>query len=592
MIAEAVAPETVTARRLHISLNAVLTFLGVIFLYWVGLAADNSPDSTFVAQSVWNAAAVQFAGGVMLLAGLASSIVNTNRVISFLATGIGLTWLAPEVAGWVDGAHWIRSAALPLSVMFVPLLIHIGLVYPIGRAMNRLDRRLVALAYAAGITVTLAVALLYEPFLDRHCWRTCSGSPYVLVDDPGLSRSIMQVSMWTAIGLSMALMWRASARGFSKSSRRGGVFRWLLGPIVVLALTELVQSLLMLARQPVDPSDLGLSGLALAKGILLTLVGFAMVWDIVHQVRRRRSLANLVSELEAGSSGPLASVLANSLSDPSIEVAYWIPSLQRHVDSEGRTVVPMSGPGRAMATLERSGVELGRVIHGSLLNSAELEREIGSAARLAVDNERLRAELLAQANEIRASQERIVAAGDTARRRLERDLHDGAQQSLLALSYTLRIAKTEAQRAEADQWASTLTGALGDVLTTIDEVRRLAHGIFPSILVDAGLVRALETLREESGVQLEIELSDQDCGEPTAMAVYQLVAAVVDAQGTDEDAQISVFGQEIGGHLVVDVVRETPVAASALVHAVDRIGAVGGTVTFTKTGMHLELPCG
>jgi signal transduction histidine kinase len=592
MIAEAVTPTRVAAKRLRLSLNAVLAFLGVIFLYWVGLAADNSLDSTFVAQSVWNAAAVQFAGGVILLAGLASSIVHTNRVISFLATGLGLTWLAPEVAGWVDGAHWIRSAALPLSVMFVPLFIHLGLVYPIGRAMNRLDRRLVGLAYAAGITLTLAVALLYEPFLDRHCWRNCSGSPYVLVDDPVLSRSIMRVSMWTAAGLSMALVWRASARGFSKSSRGDGVSWWLLGPIVVLALTEVIQSSLMLARQPVDTSDLGLSGLALARGILLALVGLAMVWDLVHQVRRRRSLANLVSELEAGASGPLASVLANSLNDPSIEVAYWIPSLQRHVDSEGRTVVPISGPGRAMATLERSGVELGKVMHGSLLGAAELEREIGSAARLAVDNERLRAELLAQANEIRASQERIVAAGDTARRRLERDLHDGAQQSLLALSYTLRIAKTEAQRAGTDEWARALRGAIGDVLTTIDEVRRLAHGIFPSILVDAGLVRALETLREESSVRLEIDLPDQSCGEATAMAVYQLVAAVVDALEVDEGVRIAVSGQRLEGQLIVDIVLETPVPDSALFHAVDRIGAVGGTAAFTETGMHVELPCG
>jgi signal transduction histidine kinase len=245
-----------------------------------------------------------------------------------------------------------------------------------------------------------------------------------------------------------------------------------------------------------------------------------------------------------------------------------------------------------VVTIERGGVELGKVIHGSHLSAGDLEREVGAAARLAVDNERLRAELLAQANEIRVSQERIVAAGDDARRRLERDLHDGAQQSLITLSYKLRIAETEARRAGADKWALALSGATGDVLTTIEEVRRLAHGIFPSILADAGLVRTLETLREESDVQLEIDLPDEGCGDLTDMAVYQLVAAVVNATRMDEGARISITGQKVDGRLIVDVDVHEPVAAPALIQAMDRIGALGGTVGFRDTGLHVELPCG
>jgi signal transduction histidine kinase len=244
-----------------------------------------------------------------------------------------------------------------------------------------------------------------------------------------------------------------------------------------------------------------------------------------------------------------------------------------------------------VVTLERAGGELGRVIHGSHLSAGDLAREIGAAARLAVDNERRRAELLAQANEIRVSQERIVAAGDDARRRLERDLHDGAQQSLLALSYKLRIAETVARRAGADRWALALSGASGDVLTTIEEVRRLAHGIFPSILVDAGLVRALETLREESDVQLEIDLLDKGCGDATAIAIYQLVAAVVNAPGLDKFARTSITGQKVDGLFIVDVYVQEPVAASALIRAVDRVGALGGSFGFRETGVHVELPC-
>jgi signal transduction histidine kinase len=361
--------------------------------------------------------------------------------------------------------------------------------------------------------------------------------------------------------------------------------------MVALTVTNGAHSLLMLDRRRVDPSDPMLAGLVLLGGASLTVVGLTIGWDLVRDVRRRRRLTDLVSDLEAGASGPLASVLANLLRDPSVEVAYWIPSLQRHVDWRGSGFIPSTGPGRAVATLERAGAELGKVIHGSRLSADDLEQEIGAAARLAVDNERLRAELLAQANEIRASQERIVAAGDAARRRLERDLHDGAQQSLLALSYKLRIAESEARRVRADNWESALSDATGEVLMTIEEVRRMAHGIFPSILVDAGVTRAIESLKEESGVQMEIELPDQDFGEATSMAVYQLVAAVVGAPGIGENAQTSITGQAVDGRLIVDVTVDAPIAPSVLVHAVDRIGAVGGTVACTETGVHVELPC-
>lgn len=592
MMADAVPLTPVATRRLHLGLSVGMALLGVVFLYWVGLAAEESLDSTFVARSVWHMAAVQLGGGIMLLVGLGSSIVHPDRVIGLVVAGLGLTWLAPEVAGWVDGALWIRSAVLPLGVMFVPLLLHIGLRYPIGRNKSRLHRRLTTLAYSAGTTVALAVALLYEPFLDLHCWRNCSSSPYVLLADPGLSRSMIRVSMWTAAALSVVVVWGVSARVLSRSPREPGVSRWLLGSLAVLAMTEVAYPLLVLHRPRVDPSDPVVSSLVLVGGILLAAIGLGIAWDLMHDVRRRRSLADLATELEAGASSSLASALANSLGDTTVEVAYWIPSLQRHVDSEGRGVSPTSGLGRAVVTLERAGVELGKVTHGSRLSAGDLEREIGAAARLAVDNERLRAELLAQANEIRVSQERIVAAGDDARRRLERDLHDGAQQSLLALSYKLRIAETEARRAGADKWAAALSGATGDVLTTIEEVRRLAHGIFPSILVDAGLIRALETLREELDVQLEIDLLDEGCGDATAMAVYQLVVAMVNAAWMGEGERISICGQKVDGRLIVDVDVQEPVAASALIQAVDRIGALGGTVGSRETGVHVELPCG
>ena len=132
------------------------------------------------------------------------------------------------------------------------------------------------------------------------------------------------------------------------------------------------------------------------------------------------------------------------------------------------------------------------VIHDAALSGArELEREIGAAARLAVDNERLRAEVLAQLEDLRASRARIVEAGDSARRRIERDLHDGAQQRLLTLSYELRLARADAE-ADGDEALAPLLAVDGEeVQAALAELRDLAHGIYPAILTEAGLGPAL-----------------------------------------------------------------------------------------------------
>ena len=123
-------------------------------------------------------------------------------------------------------------------------------------------------------------------------------------------------------------------------------------------------------------------------------------------------------------------------------MAYWLPGSRRYVDHSGRPVDPHASGARSVTPIVRNGEPVALVIHDQALSAAlDLEREIGTAARLAVDNERLRAEVLAQLEDLRASRARIVEAGDAARRRIERDLHDGAQQRLLALSYELRLAR-------------------------------------------------------------------------------------------------------------------------------------------------------
>ena len=174
------------------------------------------------------------------------------------------------------------------------------------------------------------------------------------------------------------------------------------------------------------------------------------------------------------------------------------------------------------------------VVHdAALLEGPALEREIGSAARLAVENERLQAEVLAQLEDLRASRARIVETGDAERRRLERDLHDGAQQRLLALSYDLRLARAAAE-AEGDREHATLLASAGDeAQAALGELRELAHGIYPAILAEAGLAPALATLADEAPLPVELgEVPPERYGAPVETAAYLTVAeAIADAAG-------------------------------------------------------------
>src|SRR5207249_4829505 len=155
---------------------------------------------------------------------------------------------------------------------------------------------------------------------------------------------------------------------------------------------------------------------------------------------------------------------------------------------------------------------------GSLLASA------GAAARLALENERLQAELRAQLAELRASRARIVSAGDEERRRLERDLHDGAQQRLLSLGLALQLARAKLGP-DANGAAELVAEADGELRAALDELRELARGIHPAVLSEQGLAAALKTLAERSPILVTIaEVPDQRLSTPAEAAAYFLVS--------------------------------------------------------------------
>jgi signal transduction histidine kinase len=233
------------------------------------------------------------------------------------------------------------------------------------------------------------------------------------------------------------------------------------------------------------------------------------------------------------------------------------------------------------------------VVHdGALGGGRELEGEIGAAARLAVDNERLRAVVLAQLEDLRASRARIVETGDAARQRIERDLHDGAQQRLLTLSYELRLARAAAEEDGDHELASVLAAQLEEVLAALGQVRELAHGIYPAVLAESGLGPALETLADSAAVAVEVEpTGEARYPQPIETALYVAVEeAVADAalrQATHARVRI-VRGD---GTVAAEVLDDGRGRNGAPAAAEDRLGALGGRIVLEDGKLRAEVPC-
>ena len=283
--------------------------------------------------------------------------------------------------------------------------------------------------------------------------------------------------------------------------------------------------------------------------------------------RTRARVARLATDLgEAPPPGTLREALAAALGDPDIDVLYARRDSQRLIDADGRPT-ELPAPGQAVARIARGDRTLALVLHDPVLvDESELERALGSAAKLSVENEALRAEALAQLHELSASRTRIVEAGDSARRLLERNLHDGAQQRLLALSYDLRLARAGAAGDRDEELVALLDAAGHETTAALDELRELAHGIYPAILTEGGLPPALATLADEAPIPVELGHVTSERQSPAIeTTTYVTVAQAIEDDGAPR--------------------------TSRLLHLEDRVGALAGTLDVGAIGLHAEIPC-
>jgi signal transduction histidine kinase len=591
-----------SAARLRFASTAVLVLtLSYAIAAILAVPRSAEPLTTYAGASYAHAStaahAADLAAGLGLLAtGLLGWAEPRTRRLGVLALLAGIAWFGPDWEGWDGGSPFVRSLGAVVAPFFLALLFHLVLALPTGRLRSLPARVVVVAAYGVAAFVSLGRALFRDPFLDPYCWRNCLYNSFLVHADPGIARALDDVWVRSTLAIGLLLVLIGAWRLLTVSAPARRVLSPTLVPAVLAGAGASAYAVALIRTPLENPRSGWFSSIFLVLSLSVAALALGLAGGVVKTRRTRAAVSRLASELgEAPPPGTLRDALALALGDPALEVAYWLPGAQRFVDGRGhRTEAPVPGHGRAVTPIVRDGRPAAVVVHdAALLQGAELEREIGSAARLAVENERLQAEVLSQLEDVRASRARIVETGDAERRRLERDLHDGAQQRLLALSYDLRVARASAEAEEDREIASLLTSAGDEAQAALAELRELAHGIYPAILSEAGLGPALATLADEAPLPVELgEVPSERFLGPVETAAYLTISEGIDDAVGREASFVSADLRREGRQIVATVRDDGAARGSASVRVADRIGALGGTLEVEATTLRAVIPCG
>jgi signal transduction histidine kinase len=557
------------------------------------VAAEGPAKATTYPGSSVPAAILTVAAGFALVgAGLSLSLTRPEQRLGDLAVLAGFVWFAPVWVGWTSGSPWVASLGMVAAGFLVPLVVHLVLAFPSGRIGPGPARILVVAAYAEASVVAITLALVRDPYFDPGCWSNCTVNRFLVWSLPSLAHTVQTVDRWFVVGIATAFAALCARRLVRESGPGRRALLPVAGPGVLLAGTAVAHAIALQAIPIEDPLHAAYSSIYFAGATAVILIAAGLALSVVRVRAQRRAVAQTVASLgEAPAAGSLEAAMGKALGDPALRIAYWLPASERYVDASGHAVdEPAAAAGRAVTTLVRDDRPIAVVSHASTL--PELEREIGPAVRLGLENERLQAEVLAQLDELRASRARIVETGDAERRRLERNLHDGAQQRLLALSYDIRLARSAAEADRDGQAATLLAEGAEDAQVALQELRHLAHGIFPAILAESGLEPALENLADDSAIPVEIDdVTGGRYPAPVEMAAYLMATEAIEDAVLRGATHAVLSATEEGSRLIVSVADDGSARTSAMTQASDRVGAVGGTLEVESTRVRAVIPC-
>src|SRR6266536_2372223 len=383
------------------------------------LAVAQGPGrlTTYAGRSGLAATLTVAAGLALVVAGLVTAFSHPAGRIGDPALLAGLVWFAPVWVGWDKGPPLVRTLGMLAAGFAFPLLLHLVVAYPSGRLRGAVARALVSAVYLEAALAALGRALFRDPFFDPDCWANCTDKVFLLRSLPPLARGIEVADRWFTAAAATALVTLCACRLLRDSGPARRALLPVALPAILLAATVVAHAIALQRRPLEDPSDPAFRAIFVIGCVAVLLLAAGLVWAAVRMRVQRRAVARIATSLgQAPRPGSLQAALAQAVGDPDLKIAYWLPDSQRHVDANGRPVAePVAAPGRALTALIRDRRQIAVVSHTAAL--PDLERELGAAVRLALENERLQAEVLAQLGDLRASRVRIIETGDTERRR-------------------------------------------------------------------------------------------------------------------------------------------------------------------------------
>jgi signal transduction histidine kinase len=572
------------------SLRLALVALGaVLAALAIGLATTFGPLN--VPQlGIYLAIGLSF-----VAAGTVAWVRRPDNVIGPLMSVTGVVYLSRDVMWW--HAPLGEDLNVLLLGVFLALIAHQLVVYPHGRLRSRLDRLLVCTAYILAVGGYLLGRLFDDPRL-RGCIG-CSRNPLLVYGNNSLNSIANDSSNALAVVVALAILTSLVLR----HRAAGPPGRRALAPISWVAPAAIAVAVLGFVRDSGVPVGGVLNQIEDNGAIVDAAIPIAFLAGLLRMRLHRAGMTDLVVALSnQPSPDRIRAALASTLGDPSLQVALWLPDQRRYVDLGGAPVELPQGGDRAVSVIEHEEEPLAALVYDpSLLEDPSFVEAAAATARLALENARLQADLRARLADVHASRVRILAAGDQERRRLERNLHDGAQQRLLATRLALQLVRG---RAPPDpDTEALLDDADAEVQGALDDIRALARGLHPAVLSDEGLEAALAALARRAPIPVEITaIPERRLPLDIETAAYFLAAeALANTVKHAAASRVRIDVQQRNGHAFVLVGDDgiggaTATPGGGLRGLCDRIEALGGELTVASppgggTQLLASIPC-
>lgn len=598
-----------------IALAAFVAFLAVVAIGWTNALSFGAtsfgdrpgPEPINVVYDIGG-------GLVFAVVGFAAWWRRPRNVTGPLMVVIAAALMSP-ILEWVPAPPLVTLAQVSWGA--APVLIGaLLLLYPAGLVRTRSE-----VAWSVGAAAVLFVGLVHALVTPIGRW-SCGDchSWIVLSYDENLSNDVWLIKNHLLALLGIALVALLARRWVQATipTRRLMAPLWISGVAfvavllaqVVLDTSGFLPNLFSTLPNPIGALRLQIPTIAwvfipYVATAALFLIPLALGWGQVRLRLGQVAVSGLAIELSRTQGGQsLVESLRRAVGDPDLELALWSRHARAYVTPDGLPMDLPADEGRAVTRLDAEDGPLAAIIHDpALAEQRQLIDGVSAVAQLAIENERLHAEVKAQLEEVRASRQRIVSAADEERRRVERNLHDGAQQRLVGLAMALRMAQTKAADA-APEVAATLRAAEAELKHAIGELRELARGIHPAILTEAGLGPALASLAEHAPLPVAVDTQLNGRLPPVVEATAYFVAsegltnvakhagataATLRAAVRDGRLQVLVVDNGAGGADAED--------GTGIRGLMDRVAALGGSLHVADapdggTRLEAEIPFG